>query len=79
MTRVMVTVIDAETGATEQEWVIDHDQAKHRAWLGKTAYWAVRNGKVLVTKHTVKAFHLPRALRFVEEIPAVGDKPEDEE
>ena len=46
---VTCETVDLETQQIEGVRIIDHTIAEHRQWLGRHAYWAMRNGKMLRT------------------------------
>lgn len=48
MTKVRVITRDMKTGK-HSERVIDHDDREQRQWLGKHAFWAMRNHHEVVT------------------------------
>lgn len=48
MIPVRVTV-SSSAGVIIHERIVDHDDADHRAWMGKTAFWAVRHGHSMTT------------------------------
>ncbi len=49
MTKVRVITRNLETNETEDR-VIDHDDREDRKWLGKHAFWAMRNGREVTTR-----------------------------
>lgn len=53
MTKVRVITRDMKTG-TSTERVIDHDDREQRQWLGKHAFWAMRNHHEVVTRPVVE-------------------------
>ena len=46
---VMVMTIDNNSGEVEQERIIDHHRRSDRTWLGKHSFWALCNGKAVLT------------------------------
>lgn len=47
--KVICETIDLATGKVEGKRTIDHDNPDHRQWMGRHAYWAMRNRKKFVT------------------------------
>jgi len=43
-----------ETGETELDKIIDHDNRDDRVWLGKHCFWAFRNGRSITTEPASK-------------------------
>ncbi len=49
MTPVRVTVIRLSDRAIVIDRIVDHDNQRHRQWMGKTAYWAARSGHAMMS------------------------------
>ncbi len=53
MTPVLVITRQLETGEVREK-IIDHDDPEARQWLGRHAYWAMRDGFSEVTTRPVE-------------------------
>lgn len=53
MTKVRVITRDMKTGKSVER-IINHDDREHRQWLGKHAFWAMRNHHEVVTSPVVE-------------------------
>jgi hypothetical protein len=49
---VNVLVDTYRAGRLETSCVVDHDNPKHRQWMGRHCFWAFRNGREVRTKAT---------------------------